>query len=146
MKEEGKGIYTAALAPASTPGSYGFEAVLDWDDSRTGHVRREERLEQFVAVKADPAKTGILTSRAADRSVLISVTPRDQYGNALGPGYESKVKAKLITSSGKLTGPIDRQLDGTYVFTITGVPAKEKPNVEITVEGVPVGEVKGVNP
>ena len=145
LKEEGRGFYTAELAPASIPGSYGFEAVLDWDDPRTGHVRREERLEQFVAVKADPAKTGILTSRGADRSVLIAVTPRDQYGNALGPGYESKVSAKLITPSGKLTGPIDRRTNGTYVFTITGVPANEKPEAEITVDGVAVGGATGVN-
>ena len=139
LKEEGKGIYTAVLAPASTPGSYGFEAVLDWNDSRTGHVRREERLEQFVAVKTDPAKTEIRTRRAADRSVLISVTPRDQFGNALGPGYESKVKANLIASSGQLTGPIDRGVNGTYVFTVTGVPKNEKPNAEITVDGARVG-------
>ena len=145
LKEEGRGIYTVALAPASIPGSHGFEALLDWDDPRTGHVRREERLEQVVAVKADPAKTEVVTTRGADhKTVVISVTPRDQYGNALGPGHESKVKATLA-SSGKLTGPIDRRLNGTYVFTITDVPAKEKPNVDITVDGVAVGGQTDVN-
>lgn len=139
LKEEGRGIYAATLAPASTPGSYGFEVVLDWDDSRTGRVRREERLEQFVAVKTDPAKTEIRTRRADDRSVRIFVIPRDRYGNALGPGYESKVKAKLIASSGKLTGPIDQRENGTYVFTITDVPKDEKPDAAITVDGVAVG-------
>jgi von Willebrand factor type A domain. len=144
LKEEGRGIYTAALAPASTPGSYGFEVVLDWDDPRTGHVQRVERLEQFVAVKADPAKTGISTTRGTDRTVLVAVTPRDQFGNALGPGYESKVKATLTRSSGKLTGPIDSKANGTYVFTISDVPLNENPNVEITVDGVVVGGVGDV--
>jgi hypothetical protein len=143
LKEEGRGIYSVALDPAAIPGQYAFEAILDWDDPRTGRVHREERVEQFVAVKADPAKTEIRMTRSADgKSVEIAVTPRDQSGNALGPGYESKVTARLISKSGKLTGPTDTRVNGSYVFTIADVPRDEQPTAEISVDGV----VVGINP
>jgi hypothetical protein len=147
LKEEGRGIYSVALDPATIPGQYAFEVVLDWDDPRTGHVHREERVEQFVAVKADPAKTEIRMTRSADgKSVEIAVTPRDQFGNALGPGYESKVTARLISKSGKLTGPTDTRVNGTYVFTIADVPRDEQPNAEISVDGVVVSNINPGKP
>jgi hypothetical protein len=143
LKEEGRGFYAATLAPSSIPGSYAFEAVLDWDDPRTGQIHREERVEQLVATKADRAKTEIRSTRSGDRkSVRIAVTPRDQFGNALGPGYESKVTARLLTRPGKLTGPTDARVDGTYVFTIADLRANETPIVEIAVDGVVVSSAK----
>jgi hypothetical protein len=143
LKEEGRGFYAATLAPSSIPGSYAFEAVLDWDDPRTGQIHREERVEQLVSVKADPAKTEIRSTRSADRkSLRIAVVPRDQFGNALGPGYESKVTARLLTRPGKLTGPTDASVNGTYVFTIADLRATETPNVEIAVDGVVVSSPK----
>ena len=145
LKEEGRGFYSVALDPAMIPGQYAFEAILDWDDPRTGPVHREERVEQLVAVKADPAKTDIRATRSADRqSVQITVVPRDQFGNALGPGYESKVTARLITKSGKLTGPTDARVNGTYVFTISDVSPGEKPNVEIIVDRVVISGAANV--
>jgi hypothetical protein len=145
LKEEGRGFYSVALDPATIPGQYAFEAVLDWDDPRTGHVHREERVEQLVALKADPAKTEIRATRSADRqSVQITVIPRDQFGNALGPGYESKVTARLITKSGKLTGPTDARVNGTYLFTLAGLPRDEQPNAEISVDGVVVGDLRTI--
>lgn len=147
LKEVGRGFYAVTVAPATIPGAYAFEAMLDWDDSRTGHVHREERVEQFVTVKADPSKTEIRSTRSADgKNVRISVVPRDQFGNALGPGYESKVSARLITPSGRLTGPADRRVNGTYVFTIEGVPAKERANAEISVDGVVLGDLRALYP
>ena len=139
LKEEKRGFYAATLAPSSIPGSYAFEAVLDWDDPRTGQIHREERIEQLVSVKPSSAKTEIQTTRSADRkSVRIAVIPRDPFGNALGPGYESRVSARLLTGTGKLSGPVDARVNGTYVFTIEDVSAKETPSVEITVDGVVV--------
>ena len=116
-------------------GSYGFEAVLDWDMERTGHVHRVERLEAFVKVKPDRANTEVKLTRPAAGTVQITVTPRDKFGNYLGPGYASLVKAQL-TSTGRITGPTDPDQIGTYVFTIVGVPSGETPDVDITVDGV----------
>ncbi|MEO8033894.1 MAG: vWA domain-containing protein [Acidobacteriota bacterium] len=143
LKEQGRGVYVGTFDQTSIPGTYGFEAVLDWDDARTGHLRRQERLEQFVKVKADPGKTEITTSRLARGKVLISVTPRDRYGNYLGPGYGSRIKLTL-EGAGKLVGdlPIDRDQTGTYVFTLTDVPAGDTPDAGVTVDGVEVGRTR----
>jgi hypothetical protein len=137
LKEQGKGIYAGTFDQTSIAGSYVFEAVLDWDDARTGHTRRVERLEQTVKVKPDPGKTEIKVTRSDARTILIAVTPRDRSGNFLGPGYASIVKAKL-NSAGRIAGPTDRDQIGTYVFTVVEAPS-EKPDVDITVDGILVG-------
>jgi hypothetical protein len=140
LVEASNGVYTGSFDQTSTPGLYGFETVLDWDDKRTGHVHREERLEEHVKVKPDAVRTDIRTARVDRNTVAISVTPRDKFGNYLGPGYASLVKAKL-NSSGTIMNalPIDRDESGTYVFTIGNVPPGETPDVDITVDGIAAG-------
>jgi hypothetical protein len=137
LKDQGKGIYAGTFDQTTVAGSYGFEALLDWDIESTGHVHRVERLEEFVKVKADPGKTEVKVTRPDPRTVQIAVTPRDQSGNYLGPGFASLVKAQL-NSTGRIAGPTDPDQIGTYIFTIFEVPAGETPNVVITVDGVVV--------
>jgi hypothetical protein len=138
LKEQGKGVYAANFDDTSIAGTYGFEAVLDWDDKRTGHIHRVERIESFVKVKPDPGKTEVKVTRPDARTVLVSVTPRDTFGNYLGPGYASIVKATVARELVKISGPVDANQTGTYVFTILGVPADQKPEVTVTVDGVVV--------
>jgi hypothetical protein len=142
LQDEKNGVYSGEFAGTSTPGTYGFEVVLDWDDARTGHVRRQERLEHHVKVKPDPARSEVTTSRVDSSTVLVRVTPRDKFGNYLGPGYGSIVKAKL-NSEGTLSpgDPIDRNQTGTYEFTVTGMPAGAIPDLDIT-----LGDGGVVNP
>jgi von Willebrand factor type A domain len=147
LAEEKNGLYSGVFSKTSTPGLYAFETVLDWDQKRTGHVRRQERLELHVKVKPDAASTTITMAHVDPRTVTISVTPRDKFGNFAGPGYASVVKAKL-NSAGTLSRgePVDRGQTGTYVFTVTGVPAGTTPNVDITVDGVRIGNTAKLKP
>ena len=138
LVEETPGLYTGSIANTSTPGLYAFEVVLDWNDPRTGRVHRVERLEKNVKVKPDAGQTAIVTSRAAD-GVLVAVTPRDRFGNYVGPGYESIVQATLNGPGTISSTPVDVDQTGTYTFTVTGVPAGETPDVAITVDGIDVG-------
>ena len=102
-------------------------------------MRREERLEHHVKVKPDLGLTDVDTIRVDSSTVLLRVTPRDKFGNYLGPGYGSIVKAKLNSEGTLSTGdPIDRDQTGTYEFTVTGVPAGETPDLDITVDGTGV--------
>ena len=137
LQDEKNGVYSGTFADTSTPGTYGFEVLLDWDDKRTGHVRREERMEHHVKVKPDVGRSEVTTSRVDSSTVLVRVTPRDKFGNYLGPGYGSIVKAKL-NSEGTLSpgDPIDRNQTGTYEFEVTGMPAGTIPDLGITVDGV----------
>jgi hypothetical protein len=129
------GVYSAPFSGTSVPGQYGFEALLDWDHPRTGHVRREERRETDVRAGVVAARSEIAFSPNVNGTVRVSVTPRDRFGNFLGPGYASVVRAKLASKGRLDPTPVDREQRGTYVFTITGVPRGETPRVEISVDG-----------
>jgi opacity protein-like surface antigen len=139
LQDQKNGIYTGSFDGTSVPGTYGFEVVLDWTDPRTGHVRREERLEHHVKVKPDLGRTDVTTTRVDSSTVLVRVTPRDKFGNYLGPGYASIIKARL-NSEGTLSSgdPIDRDQTGTYEYTVTGMPAGAIPDLDITVDGTGV--------
>jgi len=136
LKDQGRGIYAGTFDQTTVAGNYGFEAVLDWDLERYGHVHRVERLEEFVQVKPDPEKTEVKVTHPDARTIRIAVTPRDKSGNYLGPGYASVVKAQL-ESKGRITGPTDPEQTGTYLFTVVEAPA-ETADVVITVDGVVV--------
>jgi len=136
LKDQGRGIYAGTFDQTTVAGNYGFEAILDWDLERYGHVHRVERLEEFVQVKPDPEKTEVKVSHPDARTIRIAVTPRDKSGNYLGPGYASVVKAQL-ESKGRITGPTDPEQTGTYLFTVVEAPA-ETADVVITVDGVVV--------
>jgi len=140
LVEEGKGVYSVVFDKTDIPGTYAFEVMLDWDHERTGRVHREERIEQIVRVKPDRAKT-IIATRRSGTTMHITVTPRDRFGNYVGPGYASLVRARL-KNGGKLRSdvPVDKNETGTYEFTVTDVRRGVMPDVEITVDGVPVGK------
>ena len=71
--------------------------------------------------------------------VRVGVTPKDRFGNFLGPGYGSVVVAKL-KSAGRLDPqPADRDQSGTYVFTVTDVPPGQTPDIDVVVDGVRIG-------
>jgi von Willebrand factor type A domain len=135
LVHEGNGVYGGSFTGTTVPGQYGFEAVLDWSDRRTGRLRREERLEASVKVKPDPAMTTRTMSSNVGGTVTITVTPRDRYGNYLGPGYGSLVKTTL-RSPGRLQPTVDPDQLGVYVITVTEVPAGTLPDVEIIVDGI----------
>jgi hypothetical protein len=139
LKEDQRGVYLGEFKGTTTPGAYAFEATLDWDDTRTGHVRRVERFEEEVKVNVDASKTDVKSTRIDARTVAISVTPRDQFGNFLGPGYASLIKATVRNGGVLAEGPpADKDQTGTYVITVKDAPKGTTPDVEITVDGVPV--------
>jgi len=139
LKEVGNGVYAATFSDTKVPGSYIFNAVLDWDNERNGHVHREERLEENLKVKPDPIRSIIdLTSPSAG-TFIATVTPRDAFGNYLGPGYGTRVRA--IVRGGKLRTeiPTDPDVTGAYSVTIVEVPKGTTPQVEWIVDGVVLG-------
>lgn len=136
LTDVGKGIYSATFGGTSIPGTYVFEAVLDWDVPLTGHVVREERLEENVKPRADASKTAITLTGDASGIWTLSVTPRDRFGNYFGPGYAPLVQAR-VRSGGRLRNsvPNDPGQFGTYIFTIAGSPGVP-PVVDVIVDGV----------
>jgi hypothetical protein len=148
LTDAGNGLYVGTFSDTSTPGLYRFDTQLDWTDPRTGTVHRQETLSRHVRVVPDAGHTVISTASGPNPgTVLVSVTPRDKFGNYVGPGYGSVVKA-ILKSSGTLVpgDPADPNQSGTYVFTVTGVPAGEVPDVDVIVDGDSVGNSKSNPP
>jgi len=136
LTDQGRGIYGATFKDTFVPGTYVFEAVLDWDIPLTGHVIRQERLEEDVKPQADSSATAISLTGDASGIWTLTVTPRDRFGNYFGPGYAPLVQA-TVRSGGRLrsTIPADQNQQGAYVFTIAGSPGVT-PVVDVTVDGV----------
>jgi hypothetical protein len=136
LVDQGKGTYAANFTGTSIPGTYAFEAVLDWNVALTGHVVREERLEEDVKPRADSAATAITMIGDASGIWTLTVTPRDRFGNYFGPGYAPLVKA-VVRSGGRLRSATPGDIDqlGTYTFTIAGTVGVT-PVVDVTVDGV----------
>ncbi|MEA2345398.1 MAG: hypothetical protein QOF63_3567 [Thermoanaerobaculia bacterium] len=139
LADQGKGFYGASFGGTSIPGTYAFEAVLDWDIPLTGHVVRVERIEEDVKPRADSSATAITLTGDASGVWTLTVTPRDRFGNYFGPGYASLVQA-VVRSGGRLRSatPADQNQLGTYTFTIAGSPGVT-PVVDVTVDGVLLG-------
>ena len=136
LVEDKPGVYVGTFNGTTVPGAYAFDVVLDWVDGRTGHVRREEYLE--TQVKLRPVPVSVIITRADDGTARVAVTPRDRFGNYLGPGYEHRVKATL-TGPGTISTAADPDQSGTYVFTVSDLPAGVTPEVTVTVDNVAVG-------
>src|SRR5205085_11672915 len=136
LAEQGKGIYSTTFSGTAIPGTYVFEATLDWDIPLTAHVVRTERLETDAKPLADAANTAISLTGDAFGTWTLTVTPRDRFGNYFGPGYASLVKA-IVRSGGKLRSatPADQDQLGAYVFTISG-SVGVTPVVDVFVDGV----------
>jgi len=136
LTDQGRGFYGATFPDTFIPGTYVFEAVLDWDTALTGHVVREERIEEDVKPRADSAATATTLTGDAFGVWTLTVTPRDRFGNYFGPGYAPLVKAN-VRSGGRLrsTTPADQDQLGTYTFTISGSPGVT-PAVDVIVDGV----------
>jgi hypothetical protein len=138
LTEEGNGVYSGSFDQTAIPGTYGFEALLDWDVRLTGRIHREERLEENLGVKADPVKTTVTIVQTKPDLWTVTVTPRDRFGNYLGPGYGSVIHARLRGEIGSITEvPVDARQTGDYVFSVRGVMTT--PEVLVTVDGVLIG-------
>lgn len=139
LKEVGNGVYAATFSDTKVPGTYVFNAVLDWSNERNGHVHREERLEENLKVKADPIRSVIALTSPSAGTFVATVTPRDAFGNYLGPGYASRIRPLVRGGKVRTEVPVDADQIGVYSVTIAEVPRDTTPQVEWIVDGVVLG-------
>ena len=141
----GDAIYTARVVDTRVPGRYRFDVALEWDDPRTGKVRRVESIERSVVAVPNPTKTVVVVAPPADGSYQVTVTPRDRFGNYVGPGYGGLVKVKL-NGAGSV-GPVsDPAQTGDYTVKVSGVPPGSTPTLDIQVDGSTVRDAQPLVP
>jgi hypothetical protein len=90
-----------------------------------------------AAVRPSATKTTIAQKRVTG-GVQVTVTPRDQFGNFIGPGYASHFN--VVINGAKLPGPGDKG-DGTYAIKI---PYNDEAPVSVTItyDGAPVAKTE----
>lgn len=130
------GVYTATISDTRTPGRYRFDVVLEWNDPRTGMIHRIESIEREVHVIPHPQNTLVQVSDPArDGSMTVSITPRDRFGNFMGPGYDDRVS--VVVSGGTITDAVaDPAVTGVYQVRVGNVPPGTIPTVTIDVDGI----------
>jgi hypothetical protein len=124
----------------TTEGNYTFHAVA------TSGVKciatRELLWTLHVDTGIDPGKTGITTTVVGDlpgggQQVHIVITPRDKYGNLLGPGRGADLSIGPIPGTTIIGGPQDLG-DGSYGIDVNWNPSSGyQPGVTVTQPGRP---------
>jgi hypothetical protein len=132
------GTYSAKFADTTLPGLYKFNVSMDWNNSTTGPIHREETMQLQVQVTPNPASSVVNVVQGAAPGVWsVNVTPVDKFGNYLGPGYVSAFQ--VTTSAGSVSvPPVDANQTGAYAIGLTGVPAGVDPVVIIKVGKVQI--------
>ncbi|UXH79172.1 choice-of-anchor X domain-containing protein [Roseateles amylovorans] len=132
------GVYTGSVSDTRVPGRYRFDVALEWDDPRTGKVRRIESIERVVSAIPNSGQTVVaIAAPTGDGVYQVKVTPRDRFGNHVGPGYGRVVQVK-VSGSG-IVGPVADPLQtGDYTVRISGVAPGTTPGLDIWVDGRPV--------
>ena len=132
------GIYTATVTDTRVPGRYQFDLALEWDDPRTGKVRRLESVQRNVEATPAAAQTVVTVRPPADGRTTIQITPRDRFGNFVGPGFGSVVQV-TVKNAPAIVGPVrDPAQTGDYLVDVTGIPPGSSPTIDIAVDGKPV--------
>jgi Trypsin-like peptidase domain/von Willebrand factor type A domain len=114
-------------------GNYTFHVVASYGKGCVS--TREAQWSVHVNPSIDPSRTGVTvaqTGTRADGTVTgtITVTPRDPYGNNVGPGRGGDMSFSG-TQGTTVTGPVKDNGDGSYTVPVAWVPAGGTPGVVI---------------
>jgi hypothetical protein len=116
-------------------GSYTFHAVATYGETCSG--RREAMWSLNVDLGIDPGRSEVRLVGST-----IRFTPRDRYGNPLGPGRSGSFVVTPNPGS-QVTGPVSDNGDGSYDVPVTwegdgpsvAITQPERPSVSVTPEG-----------
>jgi opacity protein-like surface antigen len=142
MTEVGFGRYEATFDATRVGGQYQFVVELDWNVPKTGLIKRLEVAERQVPVIPTSGATTVDVQSQPGNNAVIAVTPRDSFGNYVGPGYAHQLTVQV----GGVTLPAvqvsDPLMRGIYRVSVTGVPPQQPgnsgPPVVISYGGQPI--------
>ena len=134
------GRYTNRFANTRKEGTYSFYFQAKGPTQNGNRFTRERQVQTYLAVKPTSETIDIDAVRVAgadDQRFDVVVTPKDPYGNFLGPGHLGLVTVE--TEPALTTGDLRDNLDGSYTQTILVPPGTNLQGVPVTVT---VGEAK----
>lgn len=129
LKHTGFGRYEGSFDGIKVGGQYRVRIEYEWNDPRTGEIRRRDYIARQALVIPD-ANSSLVTVKRDGRDTFIVITPRDKFGNYVGPGFENGFSVKL--DAGTVAGPpSDHGLGGDYSIRVTGLNDGDDPKVTI---------------
>ncbi|MFK8017534.1 MAG: hypothetical protein AB8G17_19075 [Gammaproteobacteria bacterium] len=133
------GEYFASSAPLTLPGLHLLEFNLSGEHPALGRFERSRLLSvhvEFAEASLDSSSIEVRRRRTSGEGprLELGVTPRDRYGNYLGPGFAPQLSATL---DGNKQLPSQDVGDGHYVFTYEGEVPRNS-TLAIDVLGVPL--------
>jgi hypothetical protein len=107
-----------------TEGTYSFQAVATYGD--TCVATREAMWSLHIDVGVDPGKSDVNVSLGnpgpgGARTGTVTITPKDKYGNNLGPGRGDGITLTGVPGT-TVTGPAVDNGDGTYTVPVSWDP------------------------
>jgi hypothetical protein len=116
-------------------GHYAFRAVATYGDTCT--ATREALWSLYVDVGIDPSQTVVTVNLTGGNTGTIVVTPRDSFGNNLGPGRSDGISVTGVPGT-TVTGPVKDNGDGSYTVPVSWNPGSgQGPGVVIGQPGHP---------
>lgn len=138
---EPEGLYGKPIKDLLTvEGNYTFHWIATYGEDCVSS--RELIWSLHVDPSIDPTKTGVVTTETGPGKGSVTITPRDPYGNNVGPG-----RGDGITVTGgpgtTVTGPPEDNGDGSYTVPVSWDPGGGGPVVVIGQPGRPPVVVGG---
>jgi von Willebrand factor type A domain len=133
----GEGEITVPVA-LQQPGLHSFKVTVQCETAESGPICRTDIVSVFVGVgHPDPKMTNVAVVEAAEKSLtgaILYLTPKNERGHLLGPGWGHEIKATAEKSSFDVE--VVDQLDGTYQVEIPlSKKARHKTLVHISLQG-----------
>jgi Trypsin-like peptidase domain/von Willebrand factor type A domain len=138
---EPEGLYGRPMSDLlKVEGTYSFHAVATYGEDCVSS--RELHWSIHIAPGIDPGRTTTTTNPTGHGTGTVTVTPRDPYGNAIGPGRGGGL---TITGGAgtTVTGPVADNGDGSYTVPVSWDPAGGDPTVVVGQPGRPPVVVGG---
>lgn len=108
-------------------GMCSLKVSVMFETKTSGPIHRVEQISVFVAPgRVDPKQTRVSVIEIVDKTnpgLLARITPRNAYGQLLGPGYAREMK--ILMGGRPVRSAIEDLLDGTYEARIA-LPKKTK--------------------
>ncbi len=107
-----QGLFRAKYTTTQVPGHYRLQARVRAISARCGVLERLVTKTVIVLPRPSLDHSDLKVSVAAQRKALsVRMTPTDQYGNLLGPGFADQV---VMALDDEMSGKVRDNLDGSY--------------------------------
>lgn len=142
LQNTGNGNYSANFTDTDIEGIYTVIFRVEGESTIAGKYNRTETLSTLVRFGKAELEASKLFARLEEatqdgRRMILTVRPKDRFGNYLGPDYGHRIKATL--SAGSVSSDKEDHGDGSYSILLF-IPSSTDPILTVSVMDQPLYE------